>query len=252
MYFYKYRRGNCMDSINSLHENEELTIDLKGLLLKVKKYWYFILIGFLVGVLLGIVYKAFSTPQYKASSLVYLRNGDSSISLQDLQIGSELTKDYEVIFKSRPNLEKVIDKLSLDITYDELSSMVNIINLTDTRILKIEAISSEPNLSKNIANEIVAFGIDSVREIDSQEPYLVEQAISNYKSISTSLLSTIIIGAILGVLIIIVFIIFRFILSDNIQSIDDLERGLNLPVLAVIKEDKGLYYKKRNGKGKKI
>ena len=241
-----------MESTDLLHNDGELSIDFRGLLLKVKKYWYLVLIGLILGGVFGGIYKYISTPEYKASSLVYLRNGESSISLQDLQIGSELTKDYEVIFKSRPNLEKVIDKLSLDITYDELSSMVNILNLTDTRILKIEAISSEPNLSKNIANEIVAFGIDSVREIDSQEPYLVEQAISNYKSISTSLLSTIIIGAILGVLIIIVFIIFRFILSDNIQSVDDLERGLNLPVLAVIKEDKGLYYKKRNGKGKKI
>lgn len=240
-----------MESTDLLHNDSELSIDFRGLLLKVKKYWYFVLIGLLLGGLFGGIYKYISTPEYKASSLVYLRNGESSISLQDLQIGSELTKDYEVIFKSRPNLEKVIDKLNLDITYDELNNMVNIINLTDTRILKIEVISSDPNLSKNIANEIVGFGIDSVREIDSQEPYLVEQAISNDKSISTSLLSTIIIGAILGVLIVIVFIIFRFILSDNIQSVEDLERSLNLPVLAIVKEDKALYYKKRSGKGKR-
>ena len=239
-----------MDSINSLHENEELTIDLKGLLLKVKKYWYFILIGFLVGVLLGIVYKAFSTPQYKASSLVYLRNGDSSISLQDLQIGSELTKDYEVIFKSRPNLEKVISKLNLDYTYEQLNGMVTINNLTDTRILKVEVVSDDPKVSKNIANEVVAYGMDSVREIDSQEPYLVEKAIENNESISTSLIKLIAIGGILGVFIALGIIFLRFALSENIQSIEDVERSLNLPVLAVVMEDKGLTYKKRNNKNK--
>ena len=237
-----------MDSINSLHENEELTIDLKGLLLKVKKYWYFILIGFLAGVLLGIMYKAFSTPQYKASSLVYLRNGDSSISLQDLQIGSELTKDYEVIFKSRPNLEKVISKLNLDYTYEQLNGMVTINNLTDTRILKVEVVSNDPKVSKNIANEVVAYGMDSVREIDSQEPYLVEKAIQNNESISTSLINLIAIGSILGVLIAIGIIFLRFTLSENIQSIEDVERSLNLPVLAVVMEDKGLNYKKRSNK----
>ena len=239
-----------MDSINSLHENEELTIDLKGLLLKVKKYWYFILIGFLAGVLLGIMYKAFSTPQYKASSLVYLRNGDSSISLQDLQIGSELTKDYEVIFKSRPNLEKVISKLNLDYTYEELNGMVTINNLTDTRILKVEVVSNDPKVSKNIANEVVAYGMDSVREIDSQEPYLVEKAIENNESISTSLIKLIAIGGILGVFIALGIIFLRFALSENIQSIEDVERSLNLPVLAVVMEDKGLTYKKRNNRNK--
>ena len=239
-----------MDSINSLHENEEITIDLKGLLLKVKKYWYFILIGFLVGVLLGIVYKAFSTPQYKASSLVYLRNGDSSISLQDLQIGSELTKDYEVIFKSRPNLEKVISKLNLDYTYEELNGMVTINNLTDTRILKVEVVSDDPKVSKDIANEVVSYGMDSVREIDSQEPYLIEKAIINNESISTSLIMIIAIGGILGVFIALGIIFLRFALSENIQSIEDVERSLNLPVLAVVMEDKGLTYKKRNNRNK--
>ena len=237
-----------MDSINSLHENEELTIDLKGLLLKVKKYWYFILIGFLAGVLLGIMYKAFSTPQYKASSLVYLRNGDSSISLQDLQIGSELTKDYEIIFKSRPNLEKVISKLNLDYTYEELNGMVTINNLTDTRILKVEVVSDDPKISKDIANEVVSYGMDSVREIDSQEPYLVEKAIQNNESISTSLIKLIAIGGLLGVLIALGIIFLRFTLSENIQSIEDVERSLNLPVLAVVMEDKGLNYKKRSNK----
>lgn len=237
-----------MDSINSLHENEELTIDLKGLLLKVKKYWYFILIGFLAGVLLGIMYKAFSTPQYKASSLVYLRNGDSSISLQDLQIGSELTKDYEVIFKSRPNLEKVISKLNLDYTYEQLNGMVTINNLTDTRILKVEVVSNDPKISKDIANEVVSYGMDSVREIDSQEPYLVEKAIQKNESISTSLIMIIAIGGLLGIFISLGIIFLRFALSENIQSIEDVERSLNLPVLAVVMEDKGLNYKKRSNK----
>ena len=237
-----------MDSINSLHDNEELDIDLKGFFLKLKKYWYFVLIGILAGVLLATIYKAMSTPLYKASSLVYLRNGDSSISLQDLQIGSELTKDYEVIFKSRPNLDKVISKLNLEYTYEELNEMVSILNLTDTRILKIEVTSDDPNLSKNIANEVVSFGMDSVREIDSQEPYLVEKAIADDNTISTSLFVTCAIGAILGAFIAVGIIFLRFALSENIQSIEDVERTLNLPVLAVIMEDKALTYKKRNGK----
>lgn len=240
-----------MEYINSTQDNEEIAIDLKGLLLKLKKYWYFILIGILAGVLLATIYKAISTPLYKASSLVYLRNGDSSISLQDLQIGSELTKDYEVIFKSRPNLEKVINKLNLDYTYSELNEIVIITNLSDTRILKVEVTSDDPNLSKDIANEVVAFGMDSVREIDSQEPYLVEKAIADDETISMSLITTCALGAIVGLLITTGIIFLKFVLSENIKSIEDVERALNLPVLAVVMEDKALAYKKRTGKNSK-
>lgn len=241
-----------MSSINTSNENYTIELDLKGLFFKVKSYWYIMLIGLLVGTAFGVGYKMRFSEQYKSSSMIYLRGGDSSISLQDLQIGAELTSDYEIILKSRPNLEKVISKLNLSYTTQQLSGMISIYNPENTRILKVEVVSEDPNLSKNIANEVVSFGMDSIREIDSQEPYLVEKAISNNNSVSISLKKAMMVGAILGVILTFLIITFKFIFSDNIKSIEDIEYALGVSVLAVVVESKTLSYEKKTTKGKRI
>lgn len=240
-----------MNSINTSNENYYIELDLKGLFLKVKSYWYFILIGLLIGAALGVGNKMLFSDKYKASSMIYLRGANSSISLQDLQVGSELTSDYEIILKSRPNLEKVISKLNLKYTAQQLSEMISIANPENTRILKVEVTSGDPNLSKDIVNEVVSVGMDSIREIDSQEPYLVEKAISNNNSISISLEKSVVIGAILGVILTFLIITIKFIFSDNIQSIEDVEYTLGLPVLAVVVESKALSYEKKSTKSKR-
>lgn len=234
-----------MDAID-VKEEQEIEIDLKALLLKVKSLWYVVVISMLIGALLMTAYSVFyTTPLYESSSMIYLRGTSKSISLQDLQLGSALTKDYEILFKSRPNMEKVIKKLDLDYSPEGLSGMITINNLNDTRILKISVVSTDPNLSKDIANEVVACGIDNIREIDSQEPYLIEKAIAKDQKIGSSTFKKTAIGGMAGLVIALGAIFIKFILNDNIQSIEDVERVLGLPVLAVVLEDKALNYTKK-------
>lgn len=240
-----------MNSINTSNENYYIELDLKGLIFKIKSYWYFIIIGLLIGATFGVGYKMKDTDKYQASSMIYLRGEGNSISLEGLQIGSELTNDYEIIFKNRHNLEKVISRLNLNYTTQQLSGMISISNPENTRILKVQAISDNANLSKDIANEMVNVGIDSIREINSQEPYLVEKAIINDNSISISLKKSVMIGAVLGVILTSLGITIKFIFSDNIQSIEDVEYTLGFPVLAVVVESKTLNYDKKTTKNEK-
>lgn len=188
---------------------------------------------------------------YESSAMVYIRGNSKSISLQDLQLGAELTKDYEIIFKSRPNLEKVISKLNLDYEVETLSNMISISNPSDTRILEVSVTSIDANLSKEIANEVVNYGMDSIREIDSQEPYLVEKAIAKNKKVGASLLKMAVTGMLLGIVTSLGIIFIRFVLSDEIKSVEDVERVLELPVLAVVVEDKALSYTKKKTQKKK-
>lgn len=232
--------------------DDEIEIDLKALFLKFKSLWYVLVIGFLVGTIAGVLYYAvLSTPMYESSSLVYLRSSSKTISLQDLQLSSNLTQDYEIIFKSRPNMEGVINDLSLDYTYEQLSNLITVTNPDNTRILKVTVKSANPNEAKNIANKVVEYGMDNIREIDSQEPYLVEKAIANTKRIGASLIKLAAIGALVGLFIVGGVIFALFILNDTFTSVDEIESTLGLPVLAVIAEDKSLAYAKRTKRKKK-
>lgn len=227
-------------------EDQEMEIDLMSLFMKIKSLWYVCVIGALVGAIVMVLYTAFlKTPMYSASSQLYLRGTSNSISLQDLQLGSELTKDYEIIFKSRPNMEKVIKKLDLDYTAGTLQSMITIDNPSDTRILRVTVTSADSKEAKDIANCIVEQGMDNIREIDSQEPYLIEKAIENTAPIGSSPLKMTMLGAIAGLIVALGAIFMKFILSDTVRSIDDIEKSIGLPVLAVVVEDKALSYQKK-------
>ena len=232
-------------------ENQEVEIDLKALFLKIRSLWYVVILGALTGIFVSVLYgKLMTVPMYSASSMVYLRSSSQSISLQDLQLGSELTKDYEIIFKSRPNLENVIADLDLDMSVGQLSGMIAISNPTDTRILQVSVTSEDPDLSASIVNEVVENGMQTVREIDSQEPYVVERAIPNTTNVGTSLLHRAILGGLVGLAIAIGLICLRFILTDSITSVDDVEEVLGTPVLAVVVEDRNLSYAKKNNRRK--
>ena len=232
-------------------ENQEVEIDLKALFLKIRSLWYVVILGALTGIFVSVLYgKLMTAPMYSASSMVYLRSSSQSISLQDLQLGSELTKDYEIIFKSRPNLENVINDLDLDMSVGQLSGMIAISNPTDTRILQVSVTSEDPDLSASIVNEVVENGMQTVREIDSQEPYVVERAIPNTTNVGTSLLHRAILGGLVGLIIAIGLISLRFILTDSITSVDDVEEVLGIPVLAVVVEDRNLSYAKKNNRRK--
>ena len=85
------------------YDDDEIEIDLLELLGEFRrKIW--IILGTII--LFGGVAGAFSafvlTPQYKSTAMVYILSKETTLtSLADLQIGSQLTKDYKIIVTSR-------------------------------------------------------------------------------------------------------------------------------------------------------
>lgn len=235
-----------MASEKVTRENDEIEIDLRAFFLKLKTKWLTCILGLLIGAVLALGYSVFlADSQYQSTAMVYLRgNGSSSISIQDLQVGTQLTKDYEIIFKSRPVLESTIEELNLDMSTKELSSLITITNAEDTRILSITVTADTPELAKNIANSVMDNGVQKVSEIDAQQPYVVETAIENSARVGMSRSKITVLGAGAGLVITLGYFFLRFVLSDNVTSADDLEDVLNVPVLAVVLDDPHLDLKK--------
>lgn len=226
---------------------DEIEIDLKALLLHIKHYLYVVIITSLIGILCAGVYLwKFEIPQFQASSMIYMRGSKTAVSLQDLQIGSELTNDYEIILKSRPILEKVIQDLQLDMSYTQLGSLIQISNPENTRILKITVITNDAVMSKDIADAIAEYGMDSIKEIDSKQPYLVENAIVNNHKVNTSPKIIFLMGLLLGCLAGLSVLFIQFITNDKMSLTDDIEKTLGIPVLATVVESKVIQREKRN------
>lgn len=228
-------------------------IDLIEVFLKLKSCWKAIVLCGLLGTFVGILYATFLVkPMYNSTAMVYLRSTNTAtLSLQDLQVGTQLTKDYEIIFKSRPILEETIQNLDLNMTPDALSNMITISNPEDSRILKITVQAEDPNLAKKIVNSIMDNGIDKVSEIDAQTPYVVEKGIANTQNVSVSKKKTGMLGGMLGIVVVAGYILIEYIVKDTVSSADDIERVLNVPVLAIVAEDETLHENKNRKKSTK-
>ncbi len=219
-------------------------IDLQDLFRQYLKRWWMILSGFVAGILLAGVYTfQIAIPIYEASSMVYMRGAGETVSFQDLQVGAALTKDYEVIFRSRPILEEVIKNLNLDMTWKQLKGRVELNNQEDTRILRVAIKDADPELASSIVNELVEVGMESVKEIDSKEPYLIEKAVTDWDKVSPSHRKNLMMGALLGIVLVAGAITLNYILNDTIRSVRDVEQVLRLPVFCIVPESTSCSYK---------
>ena len=165
------------------------------------------------------------------------KNDDTSASATytDLQTGSMLTKDYMELVKSRPVLEKTISKLKLDVTPEELAGMITTETPTDTRIMSISVTDDDPKEAKQIADTLrkaVSVQITEIMNADSVNT--VEEGNLPTSPSSPNVKKNMMLGALLGLVISMGFIVLISILDDTVKTPDDVEKYLGLNVLVSI------------------
>lgn len=222
-------------------ENDEIEIDLGELFhLLLEKLWVLIICLVAGAVIAGSVTKFAITPQYSASSMLFILTKTTSVtSLADIQMGAQLTVDFETLAKSRPTVETVIEKLDLDMSYEELVKMITTENPADTRILKLIVTHPDAKLAKDISNALSDATADQVADVmDTDKPRIAERAVTPKVPSSPSLLKNTAIGAMIGLFLAAAVIILRYLMNDTIQTEEDVRKYLGLHTLAAMPMEK--------------
>lgn len=218
-------------------DDDEIEIDLLELFYALRHRWWAILLALVIGAgAAGVYTKKLIAPHYQSTSMVYVLSKETTLaSLADLQIGSQLTKDYSVIIKSRPVLQEVIDKQNLDMTTDELGEMITIDNPKDTRILSITVEDIEPMRAKAIVDEVTKSASNYIGDImEMVPPKVIEDGVVAVKPSSPSVKKNAAVGGLGLAVLVCGLICLKTVLDDTIKSEEDIERYLGLSVLAVI------------------
>ncbi|MDR1766228.1 MAG: polysaccharide export protein [Lachnospiraceae bacterium] len=234
--------------------NDEIEIDLRTLLLELKAKALLIALITVVSAALAFWYSAFVLqPVYTSSTMVYVLNKETTLtSLTDLQLGTQLTKDYKVLIVSRPVLDAVVDHLGLGIDYETMKGMVTIDNPTDTRILSISIEHTDPVMAKTIADELADVSCARIAEIMNVEtPKVVEAAYLPLAKSGPSVTRYTALGAAAGAAVSIFLIALMFLLNETIASEEDVEKYLGLGTLAVIPLEDAKHTAKRARKTQK-
>ena len=222
--------------------NEEMEIDLLELFGHFMDKIWWIILGFLAGALIaGLITHFVITPKYTATAKMYMVSSSSQsvVDLTDLNIGQSISGDYVELLKTRPIVEGVIQEQDLDYSYNQLVNMLSLSVVNNTRIIKIDVTSTDPKEAMNIANAIAEKGVSELPKLmETPAPHIAEYAIVPVNKSSPSLTKNTMIGALLGLLIMLGLFTIQFLMDDTFKTAEEIEREFGVMPLTVIPEGK--------------
>ncbi|MBO4992436.1 MAG: hypothetical protein J6E42_09815 [Firmicutes bacterium] len=247
--------SDTRERVSGTLEEMEDTIDLMELFFAILHHWKILVIAMILGGAIAGMYNMFLIkPTYQANAEIYITNTNTVISIQDVQLNAELAVDYEEIIRSRSVLKRVISELKLDVTYQELSKLISIVNPKDSHILKIYVETSDPVVSLKIANCLLKHGIDQIyRIVGSDYPSVIDYAESDaVVELKVSLAKCVALGAAVGGILICAAVCFLVLMDQTIKTEEDVAKYLGLTVIASVPEynedDVGMPEKEKRGR----
>lgn len=225
----------------NMQQEYEIEIDLKKVIGALLKRWYVIaLAGLLAAGLMFAYTKNYIPEKYESKTTFFILNHDeSNLTYSDLQFATVLTKDYEILIKSRAVLEETIKNLKLNTTYDVLKSMVKVAVPEDTRIVEIAVRTVDPKSSQAIADEVREVASKKIAEVMKVDAVnLVDKANLPTQKCSPSIMKNTLVAGAAGVFLVCAVILIFAIMNDTIRNQEDVEKYLELSTLGAIPLDK--------------
>lgn len=219
-------------------QTDEIEIDLGEIVaLFLHRIWIILSVALFTATIGFIISRFMIQPTYDSTTKIYILNkqDNATVTYNDVQVGTQLTKDYAEMVKSRFVLEEVIQELNLPMDYEELEKKLTISTPSDTRILAITVNDEDPVMAMNIANaicETASIHITNVMDIEAVN--IVETANLPMEKSSPSIGKWTAISGMLGVFGVCIVVFVIYILDDTIKSSDDIEKYLQLSTLALI------------------
>lgn len=231
-----------MNNNNYKDTDDEITIDLKEIAYVLMEKLHYIVMFLLVGAVVFNMYSYFLIkPTYTSTSRLYVVSAtkDSVVNFSDLSVGTNLTKDYVELLLSYPVLDKVSEKIEKDYDYkissESLQKMISLENPEDTRILNINVTTTDPKVSKTIANALADEAVEYIPDtMGTFKPNIAQVAREAKVKTGPSYLKYTAIGALLGVLLCMAWFIFKYLSDDTIKTKEDIEKYFGMTPLAVL------------------
>lgn len=218
--------------------NDELEIDLMEII-QVLWRWAWVIAASAVGVaLIAFIYsKVFITPTYQSKTRIVVLNQSNSDSLtvSDLNLGTQLSNDYKELIRSRDVVETVIETFMLNTTYEGLVKNISVSSPSNTRIIDITLTHTNPALAKEMVDklrEVAAVKIKDIMAVDAVN--LVDEGNLPTSPSAPNVKKYTLLGFLIGAFLAMAVIVVLYLLDDTIKSSEDIEKYLKLSTLGMI------------------
>lgn len=223
---------------NTIQKTDEIEIDLVELFMVLLRHLALIMsVGVMTALIAYLWTQLMISPTFQSTTKIVILNkqNQTNVTYSDIQLGTQLTKDYAELIQSRYVLEEVIQQLDLEMSYKQLSGNVSVTTPSDARILAITVEDTDPVRAMQIANTIrEVSSIHILKVMDIQAVNVAETANMPTGKSGPSTMKNVFIGGVLGAFLVAAVVVLRFLLDDTIKTPDDVEKYLQLSTLAMI------------------
>ncbi|MGD6794143.1 YveK family protein [Metabacillus indicus] len=219
----------------------EETISLKELFQTLKKRLsLIIIITAIAAATSGLISFFVLTPIYQSSTQILVnqtKNDQQAFNPGEVQTNLQLINTYNVIIKSPAILDKVVQKLDLDISSAQLKPMITVASEQDSQVVNINAQNEDPKLAAQIANTVASTfqtEIVNIMKVDNVSILSKADLGTDPSPIQPKPLMNIAIAIVIGLMAGVGLAFLLEYLDNTIKTEEDIEKHLGLPVLGAI------------------
>jgi capsular exopolysaccharide synthesis family protein len=228
-----------------------LIVEISDLIAALRTNWRLALAGAVAGLLAAAVFVLVSPPAYSSRIQLFVSATDSS-STSDAYQGNQLSQQragsYARLLEGRSLAARVVERLELPLTPEQLVKKVSAAAVADTVLLEVTVTDASASGAQRIAATIGDEFIDVVRELETpqaggpspvkvtvtEEPELAKAPTSPrpLRDVALGALAGCLLGAALGVL--------RARLDRTVKDAEDANALTGAPVIGVVLRDEAL------------
>lgn len=229
-------------------------MDLKKIFKILRKRIYLILSLTIVAIGITAALSYFViTPIYQAQTQFLVNqtvnDQEAYARAQQLETDLQLINTYNVIIKSPAILNKVIDKLDLNITTEKLAEQIIVSSESNSKVVTIKVLDTDSEKAVTISNTVATVFKEEIPKLMSVDNIniLSEAKINKDSSpVKPNKLLNIVLGAVIGFVISVGFALLLEFLDTTIKTESDIEE-LALPVIGLV----GVFPTEKNYKSRK-
>lgn len=208
----------------------------------IRKSWLIVILAFLGGGITGFISIYTSVPAYVAETSIYSMNHSKvsltgeSVNSQDISLGRQLLNEYSQIINSRKVMSLALRELKISgLTEEALNRMISLNLKKDSSVMVVRAISSNPQMSADVANAVSRAFTSKIRELTNNDSIgiLDDAQVPDYP-ISNGHLKKLLLGVLAGIAIAFSLIYIIELFDTTIRDEEEVEHELKLRVIGII------------------
>lgn len=221
----------------------EEIINIKELVQTLKKRWKLIvLLTLSAGLISGAITYYVLTPVYQASTQILVNQTSSNnqvLDVNQVQTNLELINTYSSIIKSPVILEKVIDKLDLTQSVEDLNKKIKVNSQENSQVFSLTVEDNDPAKATKIVNtvsETFQTEIKDIMNVDNVRILAKAKLQENPIAVKPNPVLNIVMALVIGLMASIGLSFLLRYTDNTIKNDLDIEKDLGLSVLGSIQK----------------